>query len=80
MVSDVYGGKASDTYIFAQSGVVELCDEHDAVMVDKDFRVDELSAKKSIQLIRPPFKCVECEVNSAIARARVHVELSLIHI
>lgn len=84
LVSDVFGGKASDSFMFEKSNVVKKCEQGDAIMVDKDFRgrVDELCADNFIQLVRPPFKWKEepqlsaedCECNVAIARARVHVE------
>ena len=84
LVSDLFGGKASDSFMFAESNIVEKCEEGDAIMVDKGFRgrADTLCADQFIQLIRPPFKwrdepqlsAEDCENNVSIARARVHVE------
>jgi len=81
-VSVVYGGKASDSFIFRKSNVIDACDRGDAVMVDKGFRIDAVCAKRGVQVIQPPFKWrdtpqfspEDCVKNSAIARARVHVE------
>jgi hypothetical protein len=80
VVSDVYGGKASDTFIFEKSGVINRCEDGDAVMVDKGFRIEKLCAKKSVQLIQPPFKWTDqltpaqCEMN--IAQLLEHVSIS----
>lgn len=80
-VSPVYGGKASDKHIFVNSNLLELCEENDAIMVDKGFHIEKECASRNIMLIRPPFRrngaqlsAEDCIRNRKIARSRVHVE------
>lgn len=61
---------------------MNLLKENDAVMVDKDFQIDDECQRRNIRLVRPPFKqpnmsqfsSADCQKNRQIARARVHVE------
>lgn len=80
-ISRCYGGRASDKAIFEQSDIITQMNRGDAVMVDKGFLIDELCDSFGIKLIRPPFlknkkqlSAKEADLNSKIARARVHVE------
>lgn len=76
-----FGGRASDNVITKHSGVYELCDPCDGIMVDKGYDIDEECRENLLTLIRPPFlrqkkkfskaESVQC---AQIARARVHVE------
>ncbi|KAJ1522441.1 hypothetical protein ONE63_001631 [Megalurothrips usitatus] len=75
-----FGGRASDKVVTKHTGVYNLCDLGDALMVDKGFNIDDECKENFIKLIRPPFQrnkkyskseSVEC---AKIARARVHVE------
>ena len=38
-LSKVYGGRASDKYIFDDSKILDTCEIGDAVMVDKGFAI-----------------------------------------
>ncbi|KAL4104727.1 hypothetical protein QTP88_020009 [Uroleucon formosanum] len=40
-ISKAYGGRASDNVIFNQINIVQLMNEHDAIMVDKGFQIDD---------------------------------------
>lgn len=81
-ISPVYGGKASDKFIFVQSNILKLCEKHDAIMADKGFLIEDECTSEGIKLIRPPFREVgvhqlsaaDCEKNKRIASSRVHVE------
>jgi hypothetical protein len=81
-VSDVYGGKASDKFIFNDCGIVELLESRDGVMVDRGFFIEEECAEKDVRIIRPSFMprgesqlpVHEAEYSREVARARVHVE------
>jgi hypothetical protein len=76
-----FGGRASDKVITAHTGIYELCDPGDGVMVDKGYAIEEECLDHMLVLIRPPFlrnnkkftraEAVRC---AKIARARVHVE------
>ncbi|XP_046384508.1 uncharacterized protein LOC124154677 [Ischnura elegans] len=82
-VSGVYGGKASDKLIFLDSGVAGLCEPGDAVMADKGFFVDKECHEMGLSVIKPPYlrkkqlTKEEGDLNSSIARARVHVERAI---
>ena len=80
LVCRACGGRASDKFITKHSGVLELCDFGEGVMVDKGFAIDDECDEFCLRLIRPPFlrknkfsksESVQC---AKIARARVHVE------
>lgn len=81
-ISRAYGGKASDKTIFEQSNIINKLEMgRDAVMVDKGFRIEDITASHFIKLIQPPFakkghRFTEAEVsrNVQIAKARVHIE------
>ena len=48
-VSDLYPGSISDKQIKKQSGLIDLCEEGDAIMADKGFLISDLS-----NLLSPP--------------------------
>lgn len=80
-ISQGYGGRASDKFIFENSNVIDLLEENDAIMADKGFLIDSLCAKKHVKLFRPPFlrgkqqlTQTEALLNKSIASARVHIE------
>lgn len=80
-VSDLYAGSASDKQITKLSGLVDLCEVGDAIMVDKGFQISDLTTPKGVQLIIPPFKKKdrqlskrEVEQTRNIANLRIHVE------
>lgn len=80
-ISCLYGGKASDKFIFSESNILDMCEEGDAVMCDKGFLIERECAGKKVTMIRPPFKkknqqlpAEECKKNVKIAEARIHVE------
>ncbi|KAJ8679723.1 hypothetical protein QAD02_015510 [Eretmocerus hayati] len=82
-ISKPYGGRYSDSAIFEQSGLVELLEPGDGVMVDKGFLIDEMCEMHRLCLIRPPFltkknnrkfSAKESILTASIAKARVHVE------
>jgi len=54
LISKAYGGRASNNVIFNQSNIVQLMNEHDAIMVDKRFQIDDTCNKYNLILIRPP--------------------------
>lgn len=80
-VSDLYPGSISDKKITQKSGLIDLCEEGDAIMVDKGFLISDLTTPKGIDLIIPPFKKAkkqfmphEVEATKSIASLRIHVE------
>lgn len=83
-VSDAYGGRASDNAIFEQSGIIKKLEMgRDAIMVDKGFRIENITDAHYIKLYRPPFlknkgqfSEEEALENVEIAKARVHIERS----
>ncbi len=82
LVSKLYGGSASDVFITRQSGLLELLETGDAVMVDKGFINLKSDFKgKNIKLYCPPFLSSssqlsksEVECTRRVAAARIHVE------
>lgn len=82
-ISKPYGGRCSDKAIFDQSGLINLLDKNNAIMVDEGFLIDEVCIKNDIKLLRPPFlrdkrqfSHEEALLTASIARARVHIERS----
>lgn len=80
-VSDLYAGSISDKQITGLSGLVNLCEEGDAIMADKGFLITDLTTPKGIELIIPPFKRNnrqflphEVRATKDIANLRIHVE------
>jgi len=83
-VGDCMGGRASDKVLFLRSGLLEVLNREDAVMVDKGFLIENECLERGITLIRPPFKEAKKQMSpsdayktAAIASARVHVERSI---
>lgn len=86
--SEAYGGRASDTFIFKESKISDLCDKGDGVMADKGFLISEELEKKNLILIQPPFlksknqtkpqlSKTDAFINKDVASARVHVERAI---
>ncbi|XP_060598702.1 uncharacterized protein LOC132752398 [Ruditapes philippinarum] len=80
-VSDLWVGSISDKQLTKQSGIINLCEEGDAIMADRAFTISDLTAPKGIKLIIPPFKRSNCKFSKRevqqtrdIANARIHVE------
>lgn len=83
-LSSIYGGRASDKYIFNDSGILNKCEEGDSIMVDKGFLIDKECTDRGVKLHRPPFLGKQKQlssddgiVNCEIARARVHIERTI---
>ncbi|XP_037504984.2 uncharacterized protein LOC119381035 [Rhipicephalus sanguineus] len=80
-VSALYGGGTSDRKIVQQSGVLDLLEPGDGVMVDKGFKVEDL-LPHGVSLYMPPFRIAgkaqmsakDVEETRHIAIARVHIE------
>jgi hypothetical protein len=80
-ISKLWGGSASDVEITRRSGLIDMLDSGDAVMVDKGFvHLKSDLSKKGVKLYCPPFKTKdqftkeEVECTRRIASARIHVE------
>lgn len=52
-IRKVYGGRASGKAIFQQSGIINLLDFGDAVMIDRGFLIDKICQLHGIKCIRP---------------------------
>ena len=83
-VSDLYSGCASDKFITINSGILDLLEPSDAVMVDKGFLIEDLLQPLGCSLIIPPFLSAnaqfttqEVQTMNEIARLRVHVERAI---
>ncbi|XP_064461554.1 uncharacterized protein LOC135371427 [Ornithodoros turicata] len=84
-VSQAFGGRASDTHVTKESGVLSMCLPYtDHVMTDKGFLIEHQCDDARVRLIRPPFlkqrkqmRESEALANQKIARARVHVERAI---
>ncbi|KAK3920157.1 THAP domain-containing protein 11 [Frankliniella fusca] len=81
LCSAAFGGRASDKVITKHTGIYDMCDPGDGIMVDKGYHIEEECENNMLVLIRPLFlrtnkkfsraEAVQC---AKIARARVHVE------
>jgi hypothetical protein len=83
-VSSLYTGCISDKDITAKSGIIDLIEENDQVMVDKGFLIQDLLETKRATVVIPPFlgnkgKFSQEEVSKTheIARLRIHVERAI---
>lgn len=84
-ISQVYGGRASDSFITKESKIMEkFLPSIDSVMVDKGFLIEQLCLEYHIEMVRPPFLRKnkqltkhDAERNKSIAAARVHVERAI---
>jgi len=50
-VGACYGGKASDNFLFSVSGLLDLCEPGDCIMVDKGFQIEKECEAKGVILI-----------------------------
>lgn len=80
-VSDLWCGSISDKQLTVESGLVELCEPGDAIMVDKGFTISDITTPRGVHLIIPPFKRKktqftkrEVNITKDIANLRIHVE------
>ena len=55
-VSEAWGGRASDSHITINSGLLDMLDENDTVMADKGFLIEDALRKKKCKLVIPPFR------------------------
>ena len=55
-ISDLWAGSVSDKVITSKSGILDLCETGDGVMVDKGFLISDMTTSRGIHLIIPPFK------------------------
>ena len=84
-ISSLYAGGISDKQITARSGVLDLLEPGDQVMVDKGFTIEDLLRPLGCSLVIPPFLTAnrsqftkeETEQTQTIARLRVHVERAI---
>lgn len=80
-ISDLWVGSVSDKQLTKQSGLLELCEQGDAIMADKGFTISDLTTPKGIKLTIPPFRRANAKFSKRevqntrdIANARIHVE------
>lgn len=81
-VSSAFGGRAFDKACVEKSQVLQkLTSFQDDLMVDKEFKVDEMCTKLGLDVIQPPFLSSQQQFSAAdtsitlkIARAGIHVE------
>lgn len=84
-VSALHPGSISDKAITRVSGILDLIEPGDQVMVDKGFVIEDLLAEKGASLVIPPFLTAargqlsksEVKETQNIARLRVHVERAI---
>jgi hypothetical protein len=83
-VSEAWGGRASDSHITINSGLLDLLDENDTVMADNGFLIEDALGKKKCKLVIPPFRGATPQFTTdqvfdtqEIARRRIHVERSI---
>ena len=84
-VSALHPGSVSDNAITRNSGILDLLEKGDQVMVDKGFTISADLAKVGATLVIPPFLTAarsqftqqEVTDTQSIARVRVHVERAI---
>ena len=80
-LSDCYGGRSSDKFITADSGLYDLLERDDEVMADRGFQIREELMLRFCSLSVPPGARVkskmtmsECKKTKDVANLRIHVE------
>lgn len=80
-ISSLYAGSISDKSITKASGILDLLESGDTVMVDKGFLIEDLLAERNCSLVIPnflshkgQFSAEEVKENKIIANLRVHIE------
>lgn len=80
-VSDLWAGSISDKQLVIKSGMLDLCEQGDAIMADKGFLISDLTTPRGMQMIMPPKKnkakqmsVVDLVLTRRIANVRIHVE------
>ncbi len=84
-VSNLYAGGISNKEITKQSGILDLLEPGDEIMVDKGFEIEDLLRPIGCSLVIPPFLAAqsgkfskeETKQMQTIARLRVHVERAI---
>jgi hypothetical protein len=83
-ISQLYSGSISDKHITRISGILNLLEPGDGVMVDKGFKIEDLLGEKDCSLVIPvflekkgQFTEMENEQNDTISNLRVHVERAI---
>ena len=81
VVGNLFGGRAGDKSMFAQSSILKKCLPGEALMVDRGFQIKDLCLPVGVEVIQPPFKPKnrrfdfdEAQCGIQIARARIHIE------
>ena len=82
-LSDLWGGRVSDKQITRESGVLDLLDEGDNVMVDRGFDISDI-VPNGVSVNMSPFlagrdqmTAAETEQTMSIASVRIHVERAI---
>ena len=84
-MSSLYGGSISDKEIVKNRSFVDLIAQHDQLMADRGFHIQDLLAKKKVTPFIPPkgqrkseqFSKEDCFETMGIANLRVHVERAI---
>lgn len=83
-ISSLYSGSISDNHLTKISGLIDLLEPGDDVMVDKGFTINKLLQEKGCNLVIPhflekkgQFTRQEIEDNQRIGNVRVHVERAI---
>ena len=82
-LSDLWGGRVSDKLITRESGVLDLLERGDNVMVDRGFDIEDIVGD-GVTVNMPPFlagreqmTAAETEETMSIASVRIHVERAI---
>lgn len=82
-LSDLWGGRVSDKQITRESGVLDLLEAGDNVMVDRGFDISAI-VPAGVSVNMPPFlagreqmTAAETEETMSIASVRIHVERAI---
>ncbi|XP_014677368.1 PREDICTED: uncharacterized protein LOC106817220 [Priapulus caudatus] len=80
-VSDAYGGSASDRQIIERSGMQQMCEPGDSIMVDKGFNIQDLFVSANVFINIPQFFKNKNRLSIStilkyrkVASKRVHIE------
>lgn len=83
-VSPAFGGSTSDRAVVERSKLVEMCNDHDSVMADRGFTVQDLFARKNVTVNIPSFLKGKSQLpgltvikDRKLANKRVHIERAI---
>nr|XP_055046081.1 uncharacterized protein LOC129431988 [Misgurnus anguillicaudatus] len=79
-ISPAYEGRCSDTFITANSGLLEYLGPGDEVMADRGFTITDLLYEKKVKLVVPAFTKKDMQLSEEDTINTRHITDALVHV